>query len=106
MPLPDIRLLLPKTGETQEMYCQRLQDDGHEEMFIRKGLRFHFAMPLEEFGDFFDNFKEARLRHMASLKQLAPNRTDYSFARKVSRNLGISQERAEDLVQIFKENNI
>lgn len=106
MPLTDIRLLIPEKGETQEMYCQRLQDDGHEEIFIRKGLRFHFAMPLEEFGDFFDNFKEARLRHVALLKQLAPNRTDYSLARKVSRNLGISQERAEVLVQIYKDNKI
>lgn len=75
-------------------------------MLIRKGLNLHFAMQLEEFGDFFENFKEARLRHLVLLKRLAPNRTDYSFARKVSKNLGISQERAEDLVLKLKDSNL
>lgn len=106
MPSPDMRHLLPKAGETKETYSQRLQDQGYEEMFIRKGLRLHFSMQLDEFVDFFDDFKEARLRHLELLMELEPDRTDYSLSRKVSKNLGISKEQADDLVQDFRCNNI
>ena len=102
MPSSSLQLLLPKTGETRETYCRRLNDQGLEEMLIRKGLRLHFSMKIEEFGEFFDDYKDARLRHLTLLLQRQPNRTDYSLARKVSKNLGISQERAEYWVNTYR----
>lgn len=94
--------LRPRPGETREDYCRRLDGNGYEEMHIRKALREHFSMELREFGAFFDNFPEARLRHLARLHEMAPARADFAFARKVAGNLGISQEKAEYWVARFR----
>lgn len=71
-------------------------------MFIRKGLAHHFNMGVDEMGDFFEKFAEARIRHIELLSEMHPNRTEYSLIVKVSRNLGISRESAERWVQAFK----
>lgn len=103
MTLPDYRLLRPFDDETAVQYAQRLERDGHEEMFIRMALRTHFQMEIREFAVFFEDFPKARLRHLAKLYDRAPNRTDYAFARKVAGNLGIDQDRANYWVKLFRE---
>ena len=98
---PDYRLLFPKTDETCQSYCKRLEDDGHEEMFIRKALRVHWGMELSEFGAFFEDYPEARMRHVEMLHKMRPTRTDYSFALKLAKNLGISQNQASVWIDRF-----
>lgn len=44
--------LHPIGTETKETYCQRLQDEGHEEAFIRKALATHYEMPVSEMAAF------------------------------------------------------
>jgi hypothetical protein len=100
--LQDYRELYPATEEKRLEFCRRLETGGHEEMFIRKALKFHFSMKIEEFGDFFEDFEDARFRHLKLLDELEPNRNSYSFALKVSRNLGIPIERAEHWVRAFR----
>ncbi|MGL6209222.1 MAG: hypothetical protein ACRC14_05255 [Paracoccaceae bacterium] len=96
------RTLPPASGEARDAYAYRLQQAGHEEMFIRKALRFHFAMKIDELPALFVALEPARLRHIALLATLQPGRTDYSLARKLSKNLGISIEIAEQMVAKFK----
>lgn len=96
-------ILPPDVGESKRNYCLRLQELGHEEMFIRKALAYHFHIQVSEFSSLFNEFVEARLRHLTLLRQLEPNRTRYSMIKKVAKNLGISQELAERWVQRYEE---
>ncbi|SEB67870.1 hypothetical protein [Rhodobacter sp. 24-YEA-8] len=98
----DYRALRPNSDEDRMSYALRLQKDGFEEMFIRKALRCHFQMKIEDFPVFFEGFEEARLGHVALLLQIGPNRSDYSLARKISKNLGIAPAHAEALVIRFR----
>ncbi len=87
--------LPPEVGESKRDYCLRLQEIGHEEMFIRKALAFHFHVQFSEFSAFFNEFELARLRHLTMLRHLASSRNEFSMMKKVSKNLGISEELAE-----------
>ncbi len=93
---------LPRDGETPVGFARRLESAGHDEMFIRRALRDNFELKLEGLGEFFDDFEDARLRHLKILHDLEPNRSEYSFAKKVSENLGISQDAAQEWVRRFK----
>jgi hypothetical protein len=98
----DYRELPPQADETTSAYATRLEDAGYDEAFIRKGLAEHFGMNVDEMGAFFESFPAARLRHIALLLEIAPNRTEYSLTVKLSRNLGISREAAERWVRAFR----
>ena len=93
---------LPLNGETLHSYCQRLQDLGQEEMSIRKGASKHFGLSINEMGEFFTEFREARLRHIRMLIEMEPNRTEYSLMKKVSKNLGIADQEAASLISSIK----
>ncbi|MEL6377575.1 MAG: hypothetical protein AAFQ04_10330 [Pseudomonadota bacterium] len=95
--------LPPDVGESKRDYCFRLQELGHEEVFIRKALAYHFHVETSEFSSFFNEFKEARLRHLTMLRLLAPQRNHYSMVKKVAKNLGISEELAERWVTRHEE---
>jgi hypothetical protein len=97
----DYRSACPRPEETSGAYAARLEAEGREEMFIRKGLAHHFNMGVDGMGDFFEKFAEARLRHIRLLTEIHPDRTEYSLIAKVSRNLGISRESAERWVHAF-----
>ncbi len=97
--------MFPDKNETLENYCSRLESDGFEEMYIRKALRCHYGLPLKGLAVFFENYPHARLWHIALLRELHPNRTPYSLRRKIARNLGISDERAEHWVGMFEAAN-
>ncbi len=99
---PDFRAWRPQREETASTYSPRLEAEGYEEIFIRKGLAIHFNMGVDEMGTFFEKFAEARLRHIELLSGMYPNRTEYSLIVKVSRNLGISRESAKRWIHAFK----
>lgn len=94
--------LHPSDGESKFDYARRLETDGHDEMFIRAALRFHFSMQLTEFSDFFEDFEIARLRHVEAVSKLRKYPNEGAFARKVGANLGISTERAKTWVRRYK----
>lgn len=87
-------MLPPEVGESARDFCARLQDLGHEEMFIRKALAHHFHLGISEMASLLNEFEPARLRHLTMLRRLAPNRSHYSMVKKVAKNLGISEELA------------
>jgi hypothetical protein len=86
---------VPEAGDDAVSYCRRLEANGHEEMAIRSALRQHFGMAITELGSFFEQFPSARLRHVVLLKAMQPGRSRYFLTRKLAKNLGISDERAE-----------
>ena len=98
----DYTKLIPDPSETKEEYCQRLEDDGHEEMLIRKALACHYKMKVSEMGAFFKHYELARLRHIQMLTEIAPNRTDYSLMKKVGKNLGLTDKEASCLIKRFR----
>lgn len=97
------RTLFPTEGEDRSSYCSRLENDGHEEMFIRKALRVHWGMELSTFSDFFEGYPDARMRHIALVHSLKPTRTNYSLALKLAKNLGISLSQVEIWVERFQQ---
>ncbi|WP_299077687.1 hypothetical protein [uncultured Ruegeria sp.] len=103
MEFSDYKEMPPKVGESATEYCARLEQDGFEEMFMRKALAYHLHMRGEEFGSFFNKFEQARLRHLTMLSRMAPKRSEFSFAKKVSKNLGISEQLASLWVTRFGE---
>jgi len=61
-------------------------------------------MELSEFGAFFEDYPQARMRHVEVLHKMRPTRTDYSFALKLGKNLGISQSEATVWIERFHKN--
>lgn len=92
----------PLPHEDRLIYALRLQAAGQEEMQIRKSLRHHFSMSIDEFPEFFEYLEPARLRHIGVLMRLKPGQSDRTLIRKLSRNLGISVSTSEQLVARFK----
>ena len=84
----------PRQSETLTVYARRLEALGAEEMLIRKALAHHFDMPLTEMSSFFEAFEMARLRHLELL---------CSVVKKVSKNLGVSEQRAVYWVKKYEE---
>lgn len=72
-------------------------------MAIRKGLSIHFNMPVHEMSAWFNDFPEARLRHLELISEIHPNRTEYSLIVKVAKNLGLSRDAAALWVEAFKQ---
>jgi len=97
----DPKSRVPRPDQTLDQYARALESEGHEEMFIRKCVATHFECDIGGFGAFFDDYPAARLGHITLLLEIAPKRTRYSLARKLSGNLGISLESAEDWVTRF-----
>jgi len=60
-------------------------------------------MGLSEFGALFNQFETARLRHVSFLLNLSPRRNLYSMMKKLSKNLGISEELAQDWIDRHEE---
>ncbi|GGX37756.1 hypothetical protein GCM10007385_00530 [Tateyamaria omphalii] len=97
----------PHKSEDVREYCARLEAAGFEEMFLRKAAMHHDFMNFSEIGwarfnAFFRDFPISRLRHVALLQELAPNRTEYSLGLKVAKNLGLDKEAANALVKEFR----
>lgn len=95
----DYTKLTPYPSETREAYCQRLEDEGHEEMLIRKALAAHYKMQVAEMSVFCARFELARLRHIQMLTEIHPNRTDYSLMKKIGKNLGVTDDQASYLIE-------
>lgn len=95
--------IAPQRGETAIAYCKRLEDEGHELGLIRKGLAWHFEIPLEDISKLTSSCDLAKLRHIQMIVDLVPSRTDYSLTKKVSKNLGISDDEAALLVERFRK---
>ncbi len=91
----------PENGEPPLDYARRLEPAGEEEMLIRAALWEHYRFSVAEADDVAQHLKEARYRHIALVKEHFPDRTGTSLTWKVARNLGVSNEEAEDWLMQF-----
>ena len=92
-----------RDGETPVAYAQRLERAGMEEMEIRKALRGTFHLKLDDTVRVSSKLDVARLRHVALLKEIAPDRTRFSLVRKIARNLNVTDEAAAQLLARYEE---
>ncbi len=103
MTVPNYRNMLPEEGEDSREYCRRLEENGYEEVFVRKALVAHYRHEIEGLGAFFEEFELARIRHITLLMDIHPNRSAYSLTKKVAKNLDLSEARARYWVGRFQE---
>ena len=100
--MSDYRKMHPKSQETEHAYARRLEVEGYDEMFIRKAIRAHFSVGIQELGDFFEDYPLARMRHVAAVAKLRDYPSDRALAIKLSKNLGIEVECADELVRLLR----
>ncbi len=96
MTLPSYKTLPPAKGESNVAYCRRLEAAGHDALFLRNALTFHFQLPQDGIKHCLDQFPEARFRHIDTLTKLHPTRSAYALADKLAVNLGLPLAEAKD----------
>ena len=84
-------------------YARRLTAEGCEEALIAKALVFHYRWEGDDWGAFFEQFPEARLRHIHLLDMIQPNRSAYSLMLKIEKNCCIDRERAAAWLERYRQ---
>jgi hypothetical protein len=82
----------PKQNETQKAYAKRLEAEGQREIYIRKALREHYELAIEEIIQVCSELPEARNRELQDLRSRFPTLSENRFAWKISKSLTISKE--------------
>ncbi len=85
---------LPNPSESQEAYACRLESDGEREYTIRKALRDHYNLPIEDVIAICADLPTARQREIADLRTRFPDLNENRFAWKISKTLTIPKEDA------------
>ena len=84
----------PKQNETQKAYAKRLEAEGQREIYIRKALRAHWGLTIEETIQACSELPEARNRELQDLRSRFPTLSENRFSWRISRSLTISKEDA------------
>ena len=85
---------LPNPTETQETYARRLEKDGEREYTIRKALRDHFDLAIEDVIAICGDLPTARNREIRNLRTRFPDLNENRFAWKISKTLTFPTEDA------------
>jgi len=85
---------VPKQGETQKAYAKRLEAEGQREIYVRKALREHWGLTVEETILACSALPEARNRELQDLRSRFPTLSENRFAWRISRSLTLSKEDA------------
>ena len=92
----------PDADEAASDYALRLAGLGREEMEVRKALADHFGLGHRDIPELLGGLPEARLRHIALLRRMAPGRTRSAMIRKIALNLGLTREDAARWVDRYE----
>ncbi len=84
----------PKQDESQKAYAIRLEAEGQREIYVRKALREHFGLTIEETILACAELPEARHRELLDLRSRFPTLSEKRFAWRISRSLTLSKEDA------------
>ncbi|MCF6316723.1 MAG: hypothetical protein L3J30_10650 [Marinosulfonomonas sp.] len=79
----------PKTDEGRHAYGQRLQKQGQRELYIRKALRAHFDLSIDETIAVCAELPVARLLELKDLRRRFPELNENRLAWKISKSLTI-----------------
>lgn len=81
----------PMGNETELNYGKRLQKQGQRELYIRKALREHFALDINEAIAVCDKLPTARLLELRELRARFPDLNENRLAWKISKSLTLSK---------------
>ncbi len=97
----------PDTGESKTAYGKRLQKEGQRELYIRKALREHFGLTIDETIRQCKELPKARLLELKELRKRFPDLNENRLAWKISKSLTIPKEDALKWAQTLtaKEGN-
>jgi hypothetical protein len=84
----------PRPSETQETYVARLNGEGFRELYIRKALRTHFSLSIEQVIEACNQAPQARELEIRKLRETFPNLNENRLAWRISRSLTIPKEDA------------
>ncbi|MBL4749857.1 MAG: hypothetical protein JKX71_04610 [Amylibacter sp.] len=84
----------PKQDETQKAYAKRLEAEGQREIYIRKALRAHWGLTIDQTILACAALPEARNRELQDLRSRFPTLNENRFAWKISKSLTISKQDA------------
>lgn len=84
----------PATGEDMAAYTKRLEAEGQREIYIRKALRTHFELKVEEAIAACAGLSAARHLELKELRSRFPDMNENRLAWKISKTLTISKEDA------------
>lgn len=84
----------PQTDEGRHAYGQRLQKQGQRELYIRKALRTHFGLGIDEVIAICADLPKARLLELKQLRKQFPDLNENRLAWKISKTLTIPKEDA------------
>jgi len=84
----------PDVGESAAAYGKRLQAEGQRELYIRKALRTHLELNIDEVIAICGKLPAARLLELKQLRGRFPDLTENRLAWKISKSLTIPKEDA------------
>jgi hypothetical protein len=84
----------PNAGEDKSAYGRRLQAEGQRELYIRKALRAHFGLGIDETIAICADLPKARLLELKELRRRFPDLNENRLAWKISKSLTIPKEDA------------
>ncbi|PCH96550.1 MAG: hypothetical protein COB84_04760 [Rhodobacteraceae bacterium] len=85
----------PKTSEDQIAYAKRLEKDGQREIYIRKALREHFGLSIDEVIVLCAKLPKARKREIINLRERFPNLTEKRFVWRIVQSMTLSKDDAK-----------
>lgn len=87
---------IPRANETDLTYSKRLEQEGQREIYIRKALRAHFDMTIEEVIETCASLNRARGYELNVLRSRFSALTEARFAYKIAQTLTIPKDEARD----------
>ena len=89
--MSDYQLDKPDVGESKANYGKRLQSEGQRELYIRKALREHFGLSIDETIAICAKLPAARLQELKELRSRFPDLNENRLAWKISKSLTIDK---------------
>ena len=84
----------PNANESKLAYGKRLQAQGLRELYIRKALRAHFELEIDETIAICAKLPGARFLELQQMRRRFPDLNENRLAWKISKSLTISKEDA------------
>ena len=84
----------PNAGESKSAFGKRLEAEGQRELYIRKALRAHFGLSIDETIAVCADLTKARHLELKELRDRFPTLNENRLAWKISKSLTISKEDA------------
>ncbi len=84
----------PTSDEDVAAYVKRLEAEGQREIYIRKALKAHFDLGIQDIITACSGLSQARHLELSQLRARNPNLNENRFAWKISKSLTISKDDA------------